>query len=63
MTIKSLLIGLLLAILGAAATGGAFWLLLNVPESNALALLLSATLVLILALLAGYTPGSRIDQS
>ena len=55
MTTRSLLTGLLLAVVGAAATGGVFWLLLNVPESNALALLLSAVLVLLLALFAGYT--------
>jgi hypothetical protein len=49
------LIGLLFAIVGAAATGGVFWLLLNVPESNAFALALSAGLVVLLAILTGYT--------
>ena len=55
MTLRSVLIGLLLAIVGAAATGGVFWLLLNVPESNAFALALSAGLVVLLAFLTGYT--------
>ena len=55
MTIRSVLRGLLLASVGAAATGGVFWLLLNVPESNAFALALSAVLAMLLAILAGYT--------
>lgn len=55
MSAKSLLIGLLIAIVGAAATGGVFWLLLNVPESNAFALALSAGLVVLAAVLTGYT--------
>ena len=55
MTIKSVLTGVLLTLVGTAATGGVFWLLLNVPESNALALILSAVLVLLFSLLAGYT--------
>ena len=55
MTIRSVFLGLLLAVVGAAATAGVFWLLLNVPESNAFALALSAGLVVLLAILAGYT--------
>ncbi|MEQ1912460.1 MAG: hypothetical protein ABMA15_26800 [Vicinamibacterales bacterium] len=55
MTIRAVLIGLLLASVGAAATGGVFWLLLNVPESNAFALALSAVLAMLLAILTGYT--------
>ena len=55
MTIRSVLIGLLVAIVGAAATGGVFWLLLNVPESNGFALALSAGLAVLLAILTGYT--------
>jgi hypothetical protein len=38
----------------AAITGGVFWLLLSVPESSAFALLLSASLLLVLTLLTGY---------
>ncbi len=55
MTIRSVWLGLLLAVVGAAATAGVFWLLLQVPESNAFALALSAGLVVLLAILAGYT--------
>ena len=55
MSTRSVSIGLLLAVVGAAATAGVFWALLNVPESNAFALVLSAGLVALLAILAGYT--------
>jgi len=52
--------GLLVTILGAALAGGAYWELLRVPESNVLALLLSALLVVLGALIVGVTTGTVI---
>lgn len=56
---------------GAALSAGAYWALLNVPESNVLALLLSVTLVVLAAAIAactigvavGVARGSRLLQS
>ncbi|MGC4083428.1 MAG: hypothetical protein QM736_15290 [Vicinamibacterales bacterium] len=46
---------LALTLVGAAVTAGAYWALLNVPESNALALTLSALLAVLVVALAGMT--------
>jgi len=54
MNLKSVAQVSLLAVAGAALTGGAYWALLSVPESNVLALALSALLVVLIVLLAGY---------
>ncbi len=54
MNLKSVALVSLLAMAGAALTGAAYWALLNVPESNVLALGLSALLLVLMALLAGY---------
>jgi hypothetical protein len=54
MNLKSVALVSLLAVVGAALTGGAYWALLSVPESNVLALALSAALVVLIVLLAGY---------
>lgn len=45
---------------GAALSAGAYWALLNVPESNLLALLLSATLVVLAAAIAAGTIGVAV---
>lgn len=44
-------------LIGSMALAGIYWGLLHVPESNVLALLLSATLVVVLALGLGFTIG------
>lgn len=55
MTARSVLVGMTLAILGTALTAGTYWLLLNVPESNALSLMLTAVLGVLLPIVAGLT--------
>ena len=60
MSARTVLSGLVVTILGAALAGGAYWELLRVPESNVLALLLSALLVLLGALILGVTIGTVI---
>lgn len=54
MTLKSLLLSTLLVVVTAVLTGGIYWMLLNVPESNVLALALSALLALLLVVVGGY---------
>ncbi|MFN7983705.1 MAG: hypothetical protein U0Q11_17800 [Vicinamibacterales bacterium] len=71
MNLKSVALVSLLAMAGAALTGGAYWALLNVPESNVLALAFSALLVVLIAVIAGYAlsvalsaaSGSSIGQA
>jgi len=46
--------------LGYALAGGLYWWLLNVPESNALALILSATLVLLLVVASAVTTAGAV---
>ncbi len=58
MSARTVLSGLLVTILGAALAGGAYWELLRVPESNVLALLLSALLVVAGLLVLGVTVGT-----
>ena len=60
MSARTVLSGLAVTIVGAALAGGAYWELLRVPESNVLALLLSALLVLAGALILGITVGTVI---
>ena len=60
MSARTVLSGLVVTILGASLAGGAYWELLRVPESNVLALLLSALLVLLGALILGVTIGTVI---
>ncbi|MEQ1727062.1 MAG: hypothetical protein ABL982_01670 [Vicinamibacterales bacterium] len=60
MTARTVLSGLVVTLVGAALAGGAYWELLRVPESNVLALLLSALLVLAAALILGVTIGAVI---
>lgn len=54
MNLKSVGLTSLVAIAGTALVGGAYWALLNVPESNVLALALSALLIVLISLLAAY---------
>lgn len=60
MSARTVLSGLMVTIVGASLAGGAYWELLRVPESNVLALLLSALLVLAGALAVGLTIGTVI---
>ena len=60
MSARTVWSGLLVTILGASLAGGAYWALLRVPESNVLALLLSALLVVLGALIVGVTAGTVI---
>lgn len=71
MKLKSLALVSLLAVVGAALTGAAYWALLNVPESNVLALAFSALLVVLIVSLGGYAlavslsaaSGSRVGDA
>jgi hypothetical protein len=56
--VRTFFIGLLLALAGTAVAAGTYWALLNVPESNVPALLLSAVLVLLLVGVAACTVGA-----
>jgi hypothetical protein len=56
--IRRLALATLTLALGAAITGGLFWALLNVPESNTLALTLSATIVVLMAVACGLAIGA-----
>lgn len=60
MSARTVLSGLIVTIVGAAVAGGAYWELLRVPESNVLALLLSALLVMLVVVVAGVTVGTVI---
>ena len=60
MSARTLLSGLVATLIGAAVVGGTYWQLLRVPESNVLALLLSALLVLVGLFVLGVTIGSVI---
>ncbi len=60
MTGRTVLSGMVVTILGATLAGGTYWELLRVPESNVLALLLSALLVLAGVLIIGVTVGTVI---
>ncbi len=60
MSARTVWSGLIVTIVGAALAGGAYWELLRVPESNVLALLLSAALVVVGVLVVGLTIGTVI---
>lgn len=60
MSVRTVLSGLAVTLVGAALAGGAYWELLRVPESNVLALLLSALLVLAAVLILGIATGTVI---
>ena len=58
MTLKRLLTVFLVLAVGAALIGAAYWALLNVPESNVLALLLSVGLAGLIAVVAAAAIGT-----
>lgn len=57
MTTKGLLTAFVVLAAGAVLSGGVYWALLNVPESNVLALLLSGVLVVLIAAISACTVG------
>lgn len=57
MTTKGLLTAFVVLAVGAALSGGVYWALLTVPESNVLALLLSVILVVLVAAIFACTVG------
>ena len=60
MSARTVLSGLVATLLGVSLAGLAYWELLRVPESNVIALLLSAALVLAGTLVVGITVGTVV---
>jgi hypothetical protein len=60
---RSVLASLVVVLIGSAAAAGAFWTLLNVPESNVLALAASAFLLLLTAFIAAVTLSIALEAA
>ena len=63
MTGRSVIASLTIVLVGSAAAAGAFWSLLNVPESNVLALATSAVLLLLTAFISAVTLSVALETA
>jgi hypothetical protein len=60
MNLQRFALSAMLLAIGYAMTAALYWALLNIPESNVLALLVSAVLVLLVAIAGGVTTGMAL---